>query len=176
MCPTQGRSFVDAPTDLPAAPDPKNPEKSYLPKKCIHTWSGHTKQVQAIRWMPKTAHLLLSAGMDSKVKIWDVNGTRKCLVRFQPACATSVRWCGAWRRGGHCGFSQADARSVAQRTYIGHTKAVRDICFTNDGARRVSGGHSCLHRLWLQSGDAPGHRRAAVRELRFRPLLQALGH
>lgn len=73
----QGRSFVDSPNDLPMPP-----EKSYLPKKCVHTWSGHTKGVTAIRFFPKTAHLLLSASQDNKVKIWNVNGDRKCMRTY----------------------------------------------------------------------------------------------
>jgi pre-mRNA-processing factor 17 len=73
----QGRSFVDAPNDLPMPA-----EKSFLPKKCVHTWSGHTKGVTAIRFFPKTAHLLLSASQDNKVKIWNVNGDRKCMRTY----------------------------------------------------------------------------------------------
>lgn len=35
----------------------------------IFTWKGHTKGVAAVRWFPGTAHLMLSAGMDCRVKV-----------------------------------------------------------------------------------------------------------
>ena len=54
----------------------------FIPKKWVHTWSGHTKGVAAIRWLPRTAHMLLSAGMDSKVKIWDVHQSKKCMRTY----------------------------------------------------------------------------------------------
>merc|ERR1719253_53037 len=72
----QGRLWLENKTQLPKDMDEKN---CFLPKKWIHTWSGHTMGVQAIRWFPKTAHLLLSAGMDAKIKIWDYHNQRKCL-------------------------------------------------------------------------------------------------
>lgn len=58
------------------------PDLCYLPQKWLHTWgsdgSGHKKGVNAIRWFPRTAHLLASAGLDGRVKLWDVHGGRKC--------------------------------------------------------------------------------------------------
>jgi len=54
--------------DIDLTADPSDHD-CFLPKKLIHTWSGHTKGVTAIRFFPKTAHLLLSSSMDCKVKV-----------------------------------------------------------------------------------------------------------
>jgi len=73
----QGRSWVLPPTDVK-----ENEHECFIPKRWIHTWSGHTKGVAAIAWFPGNGHLLLSAGMDTKVKIWDVFNTRKCMQTY----------------------------------------------------------------------------------------------
>lgn len=74
----QGRTFVDHPSDLKP-----HAHECFYPKKLLHTYKGHTKGVSAIRLFPKYGHVLLSAGMDSQVKIWDVYNKRTCLRTYE---------------------------------------------------------------------------------------------
>ncbi|KAH9456427.1 hypothetical protein Pst134EA_011656 [Puccinia striiformis f. sp. tritici] len=79
----QGRTYMHVPTDLDVdllSSEP--PSECFLPKRCIHTWMGHTKAVSAIRLFPESGHLLLSASMDSRIKLWDVYHDGKCLRTF----------------------------------------------------------------------------------------------
>jgi pre-mRNA-processing factor 17 len=73
----QGRTYMSPPSEL-------RPEEHscHIPENLVHTWSGHTKGVNAIRFFPNYGHLLLSGSLDSTVKIWDVYGKRKCLRSY----------------------------------------------------------------------------------------------
>ncbi|ELU00239.1 hypothetical protein CAPTEDRAFT_169920 [Capitella teleta] len=78
-----GRSWMHVPQDTGVnLKSEYPPEKCFLPKKLIHTWTGHTKGLSAIRWFPQYGHLLLSAGMDSKIKIWEVYNERRCIRTY----------------------------------------------------------------------------------------------
>ena len=73
----QGRSWIEINSS-----EGKEVESSVAPKKHIFTWTGHTKGVNAIRFFPRSGHLLLSAGLDGLAKIWNVNGNRKCMRTY----------------------------------------------------------------------------------------------
>lgn len=64
----QGRTYMHPPTEQ----EYDTPERCYHPKKLIHTWRHGTKPVSVLRFIPDTAHLLLSGGDDAKIKIYDV--------------------------------------------------------------------------------------------------------
>ena len=57
-------------------------QETFIPKKCIHTWSGHTKGVSKIQLFPGSGHLILSGSLDTRVKLWDVYNEGKCLRTF----------------------------------------------------------------------------------------------
>jgi pre-mRNA-processing factor 17 len=66
----QGRTYMDPPiADAPHILGEAGSQDCFVPKECIHTWTGHTGAVSAIRLFPQTGHLLLSSSMDTKVKV-----------------------------------------------------------------------------------------------------------
>lgn len=86
----QGRSFLVSPSHMDGTRLKAAPEKCFLPKKMIHQWPGHTKGVACIKLFPKSAHLLLSGGMDSKVKLWRFYDDR-ALIRTYVGHKQAVR-------------------------------------------------------------------------------------
>mmetsp|Transcript_12972 Transcript_12972/g.14369 ORF Transcript_12972/g.14369 Transcript_12972/m.14369 type:complete len:557 (+) Transcript_12972:18-1688(+) len=71
----QGRSTI-----LPAKYlKPNSNPSCFLPKKRIHTYKGHFKGVNMIRWYPQYGHLLFSAGLDGDVRVWEFGGKRRCV-------------------------------------------------------------------------------------------------
>lgn len=81
----QGRSFLHPPHDIPGVSltTEQPPERCFLPKRLIHEWSNaHARGVAAIRLFPKSGHLLLSAGMDSKIKVSLLSDTSRQFSLF----------------------------------------------------------------------------------------------
>jgi len=79
----QGRTYMHIPTDVDTNLHAEaGTQDCFLPKACVHTFSGHTKAISALRLFPKSGHLLLSSSMDTKVKLWDVYHEGNCLRTF----------------------------------------------------------------------------------------------
>ncbi|KAI0184218.1 WD40-repeat-containing domain protein [Xylaria flabelliformis] len=81
----QGRTYMHVPQDLDV--DLKKESGSitnYIPKKLVHTWKHHgDKAVTALRFFPTSGHLLLSAGADTTVKIFDVYHNKELLRSYR---------------------------------------------------------------------------------------------
>jgi pre-mRNA-processing factor 17 len=69
----QGRTYISPPLgEVPHLQSEPGSQESFIPKVCIHTWTGHTGGVSVIRLFPETGHLLLSGSMDTKIKVFFV--------------------------------------------------------------------------------------------------------
>lgn len=81
----QGRSYMHVPLDLDIdlRKEPGS-TTNYIPKKLIHTWKNNfnDKAVTALRFFPGSGHLLLAAGADATVKIFDVYHQRELLRSY----------------------------------------------------------------------------------------------
>lgn len=66
----QGRTYMSPPlSEAPQLQHEPGSQETFIPKTCIHTWTGHTQGVSVIRLFPNTGHLLLSGSMDTKIKV-----------------------------------------------------------------------------------------------------------
>ena len=65
-----GRSFLHIPQDVGVnLKSSEPPEKCFIPKKCVFTYTGHTKGIQKMQMFPVSGHLFLTCSMDSKIKV-----------------------------------------------------------------------------------------------------------
>lgn len=70
----QGRTYMSPPVaEAPNLLKEAGSQECFIPKQCIHTWTGHTQGVSVIRTFPETGHLLLSGSMDTKIKVTPIH-------------------------------------------------------------------------------------------------------
>lgn len=104
----QGRPWTTPPPGVRAHQVPcEERHESFIPKKCIKKYTGHTKGVQAVLFLPGTGHLLLSASMDGKCKIWDV-ATDRNVKRTYIGHSEAVRAIDFTSKGTHFASSGFD--------------------------------------------------------------------
>lgn len=66
----QGRTYMYPPLSVaPQLASETTDQECFIPKACVHTFTGHTAAVAVIRTFPKTGHLMLSGSMDKKIKV-----------------------------------------------------------------------------------------------------------
>lgn len=90
----KGRSWIAAPSGLSSIVRSEDDlemdhHKCFVPKKCVHRFQASSKGIHRIRMFPRTGHLLLSAGLDGKCKVWNVE--EKQLMRTYCGHTAGVR-------------------------------------------------------------------------------------
>ncbi len=66
----QGRTYMAPPVaEAPQIMQEAGSQDCFIPKVCVHTYTGHTQGVSVIRLFPQTGHLMLSGSMDTKIKV-----------------------------------------------------------------------------------------------------------
>jgi pre-mRNA-processing factor 17 len=82
----KGQSWMAPPAGLASIvtgdPLEMDHHRCFVPKKCVHRFTGHNKGVHRIRLFPKTGHLLLSGGLDGKCKVWSVAGDKQVMRTY----------------------------------------------------------------------------------------------
>ena len=76
----QGRSYLHCPSEQRQRGKGKG--RCFVPQRRLCQFVGHKDGVNAIAFLPRSGHLLLSASNDATCKIWSVFGERKCLRTF----------------------------------------------------------------------------------------------
>ena len=90
----KGRPWTAAPSGLASIVRSEDDlemdhHKCFVPKKCVHRFSASSKGIHRIRLFPRTGHLLLSAGLDGKCKVWNL--VDKQLMRTYTGHTAAVR-------------------------------------------------------------------------------------
>lgn len=89
----KGRSWIAPPAGLGAVTADgaldMDHHRCFVPKKCVARFTGHNNGVHRIRLFPRTGHLILSAGLDGKCKVWSVE--QKQVMRTYEGHSAAVR-------------------------------------------------------------------------------------
>lgn len=79
----QGRTYMHVPQDLDIdLRKAVGSTTNFIPKKQIHAWKDHSMAVTALRFFPRSGHLLLSSSADTSIKIRDMYHDRELLRTY----------------------------------------------------------------------------------------------
>ncbi|KAK6463677.1 WD40-repeat-containing domain protein [Scheffersomyces coipomensis] len=104
-----GRTYMHIPRDLDInLMKESGSQECFVPKVIMHKFEGHAKGVTKLEFFPKSGHLLLSAGNDGRIKLWDMYHKRE-LLRVYYGHSRSVKDVSFNNKGDEflsCGFDK----------------------------------------------------------------------
>ncbi|KAA6400664.1 MAG: putative Pre-mRNA-processing factor 17 [Streblomastix strix] len=129
----QGRTYLHPPTEWRGLTTDCRPPKG---TSCIELVDTHRGACSAVRYFPKSGHLLLSCGMrDGIIKIWDVAKKRLKWLRMMDTGTSAPEITNEYGMAGRSNIRSGQG-------------GVKDIQFNNDGSRFYSAGFDRWLRLW----------------------------
>lgn len=88
----QGRTYMSPPVaEAPNITGEAGSQDCFIPKVCIHTWTGHTQGVSVVRLFPQTGHLMISGSMDTKIKVRSSTFFLSSLPQGENSSGMSIR-------------------------------------------------------------------------------------
>ena len=120
-----------------------------LPRHLVKTLSGHTKPVLSVEWHSLDQRLLISASLDSTVKLWDVEKLSECVTtyHFHSKAVRDVEWITSET------FLTAGYDSIASYVDAGYSKEI--VRLKHDAFVSVVKAHTSDKNLVL-TGDFDG--------------------
>lgn len=126
----QNRSYLFTPTSIHI---PSAPVHCYAPKQLLHTYNGHTAEVNRIQYIGQSGHLFISASNDTTLRIWST--VNKDILPLQSTNKQCIRSISAHTKGIRDIQLNSTHTHVASASYDKHVK----IFDLETGA--------CIHRI-----------------------------
>ena len=128
-----------------------------FPSQCVRVFRGHNGPVSAIRFFPKSGHLLLSCGFaDATLRLWDVqscssnsnnnhnnNSQRSCVETFRISSSASDP-----HSFSNSSKNSSSSSSSSPQSLLTQRGGIRDAQFLLSGERIVSVSCDRCLRLW----------------------------
>lgn len=121
-------------------------------------WVAHEEGVTSVRFSPE-GNYLASAGYDSKVKLWQTDGTLKKTLNAQEPAVSEIAFSPDGNLLAAAGWDNTIQlwqlpQGKRLKTLVGHTKGVTTVSFNQTGNLLASGSADGNIKLWnLETGE-----------------------